>query len=43
MKKLLTMVTLVFLLSIAFVTFSEVASYPSRPLELIAPAGAGGG
>jgi putative tricarboxylic transport membrane protein len=43
MKKLLTMVTLVFLLSIAFVTFSEGAEYPSRPLELIAPAGAGGG
>jgi putative tricarboxylic transport membrane protein len=43
MKKLLTMVTLIFLLSIAFVTFSEGASYPSRPLELIAPAGAGGG
>ena len=44
MKKLLTMVTLVFLLlSIAFVTFSEGAGYPSRPLELIAPAGAGGG
>jgi len=43
MKKLLTMVTLVFLLSIAFVTFSEGAGYPSRPLEIIAPAGAGGG
>ena len=43
MKKLLTMVTLVFLLSVAFVNFSEGATYPSRPLEIIAPAGAGGG
>lgn len=43
MKKFLTMVTLVFLLSVVFVNFSEGASYPSRPLEIIAPAGAGGG
>ncbi len=43
MKKFLTMVTLVFLLSVVFVNFSEGATYPSRPLEIIAPAGAGGG
>ena len=43
MKKVLALVSLVFLLSVAFVQHSEGASYPSRPLELIAPAGAGGG
>src|SRR5512139_1109627 len=43
MKKVATMVTLVFLLPMAFVTLSEGAVYPSRPLEIIAPAGAGGG
>src|SRR5512139_1361040 len=43
MKKVATMVTLVFLLPMAFVNLSEGAVYPSRPLELIAPAGAGGG
>jgi len=43
MKKLLALASLVFLLSIAFVTFSQGAGYPSRPLEIIAPAGAGGG
>ena len=43
MKKLFTIVTLVFLLSVALVNFSQGASYPSRPLEMIAPAGAGGG
>ncbi len=43
MKTLLTMVTLVFLLSVAFVNLSEGAPFPSRPLEIIAPAGAGGG
>jgi putative tricarboxylic transport membrane protein len=43
MKKVLALVSLVFLLSVAFVQYSEGASYPSRPLELIAPAGAGGG
>ena len=43
MKKVLAFVSLVFLLSVAFVQYSEGADYPSRPLELIAPAGAGGG
>ena len=43
MKKVLALVSLVFLLSVAFVQYSEGADYPSRPLELIAPAGAGGG
>ncbi len=43
MKKVLTMVPLVFLLSVALVNLSEGASYPSRPLEIVAPAGAGGG
>ena len=43
MKKLAAMVTLVFLLPMTFVTLSEGAVYPSRPLEIIAPAGAGGG
>jgi putative tricarboxylic transport membrane protein len=43
MKKVLALVSLVFLLSISFVQYSEGADYPSRPLELIAPAGAGGG
>jgi len=43
MKKVLALVSLVFLLSVSFVQYSEGASYPSRPLELIAPAGAGGG
>jgi putative tricarboxylic transport membrane protein len=43
MKKLATTVTLVFLLPMVFVTLSEGAVYPSRPLEIIAPAGAGGG
>ncbi len=43
MKQFLAMVTLVFLLSVVFVNFSEGASYPSRPLEIVAPAGAGGG
>ncbi len=43
MKKLVGMVTLVFLLPIALVTLCEGAAYPSRPLEIVAPAGAGGG
>ena len=43
MKKLLALVSLVFLLSVALVQHSEGAAYPSRPLEIIAPAGAGGG
>ena len=43
LKKSMMLVSLLFLLPIAFVTMSEGADYPSRPLELIAPAGAGGG
>jgi len=45
MKKLaaMIMITLVFLLPVVFVTLSEGAVYPSRPLEIVAPAGAGGG
>jgi len=43
MKKLLALALLVFLSSVASVHHSEGASYPSRPLEIIAPAGAGGG
>jgi putative tricarboxylic transport membrane protein len=43
MKKILSMITLGLLLCMASVSFSEGASYPSRPLEIIAPAGAGGG
>ena len=43
MKKILALVSLIFLLSVVFVNYGEGAEYPSRPLELIAPAGAGGG
>ena len=43
MKKLLGLVSLVFLLSVVLVPHSEGAEYPSRPLEIVAPAGAGGG
>jgi len=43
MKKSIMLFSLFLLLSIGFAGMSEGANYPSRPLEIIAPAGAGGG
>jgi len=43
LKKSIVLASLVLLLTIAFINHSEGATYPSRPLEIIAPAGAGGG
>ena len=43
MKKSIMLFSLFLLLSIGFAGMSEGAVYPSRPLEIIAPAGAGGG
>lgn len=43
LKKTLMLVSLILLLPIAFAVNSEGASYPSRPLEIVAPSGAGGG
>lgn len=34
---------LIFLLSMMFAAYSEGASYPTRPLEIVAPANPGGG
>jgi putative tricarboxylic transport membrane protein len=42
-KKSFTMVALILLLCIGFTASSEAAAYPSRPLEIVAPANPGGG
>ncbi len=42
-KKRLTFVSLVSILAIVLAACSSTASYPAKPLEIIAPAGAGGG
>lgn len=42
-KKSFTVVALVLLLCVGFTASSEAAAYPSRPLEIVAPANPGGG
>jgi len=43
LKKVCMVVALVLLLPVVFVGYSEGAAYPSRPLEIVAPANPGGG
>jgi putative tricarboxylic transport membrane protein len=43
LNRRLVLISLVLLLPLALTAFSEGASYPSRPLELVAPANPGGG
>ena len=42
-NKFFTMVALILLMCIGFTASSEGAVYPSRPLEIVAPANPGGG
>lgn len=42
-KTFLASFALIFLLSMMFAAYSEGASYPTRPLEIVAPANPGGG
>jgi len=43
LNKTLMLVSLIFLLPIVSTAVSEGANYPSRPIEIVAPSGAGGG